>query len=160
MEGLFKLGSSRLEVTLYTNIFTLIIMTCTTLASGDLISTLRQMMENRQLTLYFCVYTFIAYIAISIHMMVVKRYGGVSAVLLATGRKGMTLMLSFLLFPKAFSWFYPVGASLVLGGLLVSSLAKTTKSKTRASRLEERALKAHQSDVECADTPRRGHSMS
>ena len=80
--------------------------------------------NSRQLTIYFSIYTFIAYIAISCHMNVVKRYGGVAAVLVATGRKAMTLILSFLLFPKGFSWFYPVGAVLVLGGLLVSSLSK------------------------------------
>jgi adenosine 3'-phospho 5'-phosphosulfate transporter B3 len=128
-EGLFKMGSSRLEVTLYTNIFTLAIMTITTLASGDLIGAISQMMRSRQLTIYFAVYTFVAYVAISFHMNVVKRYGGVVAVLVATGRKAMTLILSFLLFPKGFSWYYPVGSVLVLGGLLISSLAKIKSGK-------------------------------
>jgi len=162
-EGLFKLGSSRLEVTLYTNIFTLAIMTVSTFFSGDLVATLNQMMNNRQLTIYFSIYTFIAYIAISFHMNVVKRYGGVAAVLVATGRKAMTLILSFLLFPKGFSWFYPAGAVLVLGGLLVSSLSKIqSRRKVQSSSLphtngnnnngmpngdESRSLKAHQSDI-------------
>jgi len=181
-EGLFKLGSSRLEVTLYTNIFTLLIMTVSTLLSGDLMGALYQMYNNRQLTVYFGVYTFIAYIAISFHMNVVKRYGGVAAVLVATGRKAMTLILSFLLFPKGFSWFYPVGAVLVLGGLLVSSLAKihshnnSNKKKSRGNPEQNgnhllgtdsngsngrirsigegrRSFKHHQSDVEDIETP-------
>lgn len=150
-ERLFRLGSSRLEVTSYTNIFTLMIMTCTTLWSGDFFLVWKQMSENQQLTIYFLIYTFVAYIAISLHMTVVKRYGGVTAVLVATGRKGMTLVLSFLLFPKRFSWFYPVGATFVLGGLLVSSLVKMKssepKSKSRSSHPEERSLKHHRSDV-------------
>ena len=70
------------------------------------------------------IYTFIAYIAISFHMTVVRKFGGVAAVLVATGRKGMTLILSFLLFPKAFSWLYVLGGVLVLGGLLISSIVK------------------------------------
>jgi len=174
-EGLFKLGSSRLEVTLYTNIFTLLIMTVTTLLSGDLVGALQQMATNRQLTVYFSIYTFIAYIAISFHMNVVKRYGGVAAVLVATGRKAMTLILSFLLFPKGFSWFYPAGAVLVLGGLLVSSLSKMRSHNSGAKqspkqhqsnghsnnnnedgdveelsplKVNRREFKAHQSDVE------------
>jgi adenosine 3'-phospho 5'-phosphosulfate transporter B3 len=61
-------------------------------------------------------------------MMIVKNYGGVTAVLLSTARKGMTLILSFLLFPKNFSWFYVLGASLVLGGLLVISVGKTMQA--------------------------------
>lgn len=174
-EGLFKLGSSRLEVTLYTNIFTLLIMTVTTLLSGDLVGALQHMATNRQLTVYFSIYTFIAYIAISFHMNVVKRYGGVAAVLVATGRKAMTLILSFLLFPKGFSWFYPAGAALVLGGLLVSSLSKMRSHNNGAKqspkqhqsnghsnnnnedgdgeelsplKINRREFKAHQSDVE------------
>jgi len=123
-ERLFKIGSSRLEVTLFTNIFTLMAMTITTLLSGDLIGCASKMMEDSTLSLYIFVYTFIAYIAISVHMTIVKRFGGVTAVLVATARKGMTLILSFVLFPKGFSWFYPAGAALVLGGLLVSSLLR------------------------------------
>ena len=41
----------------------------------------------------------------------------------------MTLVISFLLFPKGFSWFYVVGAILVLGGLLLSSLFKIKQKK-------------------------------
>lgn len=123
-ESLFKHGSSRLEVTLFTNIFTLTIMTISTFLSGDLGESLTMMLKNRTLATYFLVYTFVAYIAISFHMTVVKRYGGVAAVLVATGRKAMTLILSFLIFPKRFTWLYPAGALLVLGSLLVASLAK------------------------------------
>jgi solute carrier family 35 (adenosine 3'-phospho 5'-phosphosulfate transporter), member B3 len=156
-ERLFQTGSSRLEVTLYTNIFTLIVMTFTTLLSGDLVGALTQTLQSRQLAVYFTIYTFVAYLAISFHMSVVKRFGGVTAVLLATGRKGMTLVLSFILFPKAFSWFYPVGAVLVLGGLLASSLLKIRDkrrnmgSATSQSPNQQRPhLKHHESDVEVA----------
>ena len=85
---------------------------------------------NRLLCIYMTIYTFIAYIAISLHMTVVRKFGGVAAVLVATGRKGMTLILSFVLFPKAFSWLYVFGGVLVLGGLLFSSLVKI-RSKNR-----------------------------
>jgi solute carrier family 35 (adenosine 3'-phospho 5'-phosphosulfate transporter), member B3 len=116
--------SSRLEVTLYTNIYTLAVMTLTTYLSGDLVGAVSQMMTNRILLYHYLLYTFIAYIAISFHMAVVKRYGGVAAVLVATGRKAMTLIVSFVLFPKRFTILYPIGAILVLGGLAVASLAK------------------------------------
>ncbi|GKY90423.1 hypothetical protein MPSEU_000016100 [Mayamaea pseudoterrestris] len=123
-ERLFRMGASRLEVTLYTNCYTLLAMTVSTLLSGDLIGAWRITIQSKELQMYFMIYTFVAYLAISTHMMVVKRFGGVAAVLLATVRKGMTLVLSFVLFPKGFSWFYPVGATLVLGGLLASSLMR------------------------------------
>lgn len=137
-ERVFGMGASRVEVTFFTNIFTLIAMTITTLLSGDLIGSITFVMsspDSTKLCRYIVVYTFIAYIAISCHMNVVKRFGGVSAVLLATGRKGMTLILSFLMFPKEFSWYYVWGAMLVLGGILVSSLVKIrNKNKENKAR--------------------------
>lgn len=129
-ERLFKLGSSRLEVTFYTNLLTLLCMTVTTYLSGDLVGLYQFARTNHQLCIYMCMYTGVAYFAVSMHMSVVKRFGGVAAVVLATARKAMTLILSFLLFPKAFSWFYVWGALLVLGGLLVSSLFKIYGKKT------------------------------
>ena len=109
-------------------------MTVTTLLSGDLFGLIAFAKNNNKLLTYMFVYTFVAYIAISIHMTVVKRFGGVAAVVLATGRKGMTLILSFVLFPKAFSWMYVLGATLVLGGLLVSSLARIYGKKKEAEK--------------------------
>jgi predicted membrane protein len=105
-------------------------MTITTLLSGDLLGTIAFAQTNTQLCHYVLIYTVVSYIAISVHMNVVRRFGGVVAVLLATGRKGMTLVLSFILFPKTFSWYYVMGAVLVLGGLLLSSLVKI-KSKNK-----------------------------
>jgi adenosine 3'-phospho 5'-phosphosulfate transporter B3 len=155
-ERLFKMGSSRLEVTLYTNMFTLLALSVTTLLSGDLIEAVQLIVTSQRLIVYFTIYTFVAYLAISMHMSVVKRFGGVAAVLLATGRKGMTLVLSFLLFPKTFSWYYPIGAALVLGGLTASSLLKEksknvtvvdTRISPRNGRLLSPTLKAHASDA-------------
>jgi adenosine 3'-phospho 5'-phosphosulfate transporter B3 len=120
----FRLGASRLEVTLYTNFFTLIAMTFTTLWSGDFFSVLKLASMDQHLAVFMMVYTAISYIAISLFMTIVKKYGGVTAVLLGTARKSMSLILSFLFFPKPFSWYYVLGATLVLGGLTVASLTK------------------------------------
>lgn len=135
-ERLFRMGSTRLEVTVFTNVFTLIAMTLTTFLSGDLIGLynfIKESPDSNRLSHYIMVYTFVAYIAISFHMSVVRRFGGVSAVLVATGRKGMTLIVSFLLFPKKFSWLYVVGAVMVLGGLMMSSLHKIRNKKKNAA---------------------------
>jgi drug/metabolite transporter (DMT)-like permease len=114
----------RSEVTFYTNLFTLMIMTLSTYASGDLLQCFRFMSEHSTITIYIWIYTIISYIAISCHMNVVQMYGGVAAVLVATGRKAMTLMVSFLLFPKEYTIYYPIGTILVLSGLTWASLSK------------------------------------
>lgn len=148
-ESLFKQGCSRLEVTLYSNFFTLVAMTVTTLLSGDLVGIVKHAMEDRQLMIYMIIYTTIAYVAISAFMSIVKRFGAVVGVLLSTARKGMTLVLSFLLFPKAFSWCYAVGAGLVLGGLMVSSLFKQKKKAKKQgldSKLEILSAKTEETE--------------
>lgn len=123
-ERLFREGSSRLEVTVYTNFFTLLAMGWTTFLSGDLKAVLHAASQDRTLVIYMILYTSISYFAISTFMMIVKRYGAVTGVLLATARKAMTLIISFIFFPKTFSWCYVFGSVLVLGGLLFSSLLK------------------------------------
>mmetsp|Transcript_16697 Transcript_16697/g.23666 ORF Transcript_16697/g.23666 Transcript_16697/m.23666 type:complete len:386 (+) Transcript_16697:159-1316(+) len=128
-ENLFTHGSSRLEVIYYSNIFALVFMTMSTFISGDLFAVFKLASMDPHLQLYLVIYTAISYIAITFYMKIVKKFGGVVAVLLATVRKAMTLSLSFLLFPKDFSWYYVFGAVLVLGGLLAASLIKQMTPK-------------------------------
>ena len=150
-ERLFRMGSSRLEVTFFTNIFTLMAMTVTTMLSGDFFGLIAFAKTSKLACIYLGIYTFIAYIAISIHMTVVRRFGGVAAVLVATGRKGMTLAISFIIFPKGFSWFYVVGAILVLGGLLLSSLLKMQQKKR--SEMVQPLLEAENNDLYLQESP-------
>lgn len=132
-EQIFSKGSSRLEVTLYTNWFTLLSMTAITSYSGDLLGMIRYGAENHILIMYMTIYTFVAYIAISMFMQVVKGYGGVVAVFLGTIRKALSLILSFLIFPKQFSWMYVIGSALVLGGLMTSSILKQKQGESKRS---------------------------
>ena len=81
--------------------------------------------------LYMLAYILISHIAVSAHTAVVKKFGGVAAVFVGTARKGMTLVLSFVLFPKESNWKYAVGAILVLGGLTVASLEKQRNRRNK-----------------------------
>lgn len=134
-ERLFSMGSSRLELTFFTNLFTLIAMTITTLISGDMVNLYKLIKSSSNeygsgmLTVYLLAYTMISYFAVSSFMLIVKKFGGVTAVFLGTARKAMTLVLSFCFFPKAFSIYYVIGTVLVLGGLLLGSLKKFEKKK-------------------------------
>ena len=147
-EKLFVSGSSRSEVTYYVNVLVLVAMTFSTLLSGDLLSTWAFASENPTAALYLTMYTVISYVAIGVHMNVINKFGGVTCVLLGTGRKAMTIMLSFIIFPKQFSWFYVFGSSLVLGGLTYSGLDKANnrnapkmpKAKNSSPELREKSL--------------------
>lgn len=156
--------ASKSEVMFFTNVFTLMLQTGSTLLSGDLMGFVhfvmgkpkveetnyfsymmatqhRNLLEEESLEashgpglrmtflFYVIAYVLISHIAVSAHTQVVKKFGGVSAVFVGTARKGMTLVLSFVLFPKESNWKYAAGAALVLGGLTVASLEKQRNRK-------------------------------
>lgn len=73
------------------------------------------------------IYTFISYFAISIHMTMIKEFGGISTVLVGNARKALTIILSFVLFPKPGSIFYILGGILVFGGLTLNAYSKEMK---------------------------------
>uniref|UniRef100_A0A7S2PXH6 Sugar phosphate transporter domain-containing protein n=1 Tax=Skeletonema marinoi TaxID=267567 RepID=A0A7S2PXH6_9STRA len=160
--------ASKSEVMFFTNVFTLMIQTGSTLLSGDLMGFVhfvmgkpkveetnyfsimmatttdkqhRNLFEEESLEtshgtglrrtflLHVIAYVLISHVAVSAHTQVVRKFGGVAAVFVGTARKGMTLILSFVLFPKESNWKYAAGAALVLGGLTVASLEKQRNRK-------------------------------
>lgn len=121
-----------LPVTFYSNILTLGLMSVSTLLSGDLLGALAYAQADHKAAVLLLVYTLLAYVAISLHMALVKSFGSVAAVLVGNSRKTMTICLSFLLFPKPFSNLYVVGGMLVLAGLTVSVYVKNMDKKKGA----------------------------
>lgn len=123
-ERVFDQGSSRLEVTFYTNVLCLTFMTIAFTASGDLPLAFAYATANPHALYLLVVYTFLAYIAITFHMALVKEFGGIVTVLVGNFRKAMTIVLSFLLFPKPMSPLYLVGGVLVFGSLIGNAFMK------------------------------------
>ena len=128
-ERVFDQGSSRVEVTFYTNIFTLMILAFSTTASGDLQKTIFYAMEHQYSAAIMLTYTFMAYIAIMFHMTLVQEFGGITAVLVGNFRKALTIVLSFIAFPKLYHPYYVLGGILVFGGLTVNAFMKEAKMK-------------------------------
>lgn len=127
-ERVFDQGSSRLEVTFFTNVLCLFFMTIAFTATGDLPLAFAYAMANPHALYLLVVYTFLAYIAITFHMALVKEFGGIVTVLVGNGRKAMTIVLSFMLFPKPMSPLYFAGGLLVFGSLIGNAIMKERSS--------------------------------
>eukprot|EP01040_Poterioochromonas_malhamensis_P013805 gene13805-15225_t len=123
-ERVFDQGSSRLEVTFYTNILCLIFMTIAFSSSGDLQEAVSYSLNNPHALILMIVYTFLAYIAITFHMALVKEFGGIVTVLVGNTRKAVTIVLSFILFPKPMSILYIFGGIFVFGSLILNAFMK------------------------------------
>jgi solute carrier family 35 (adenosine 3'-phospho 5'-phosphosulfate transporter), member B3 len=132
-ERIFDQGSSRIEVTYYTNMLCLTGMTVFFSISGDLQAAFAYAFANPHALLLMSVYTFLAYFAISAHMCLVREFGGVTTVLVGNTRKAITIVMSFLLFPKPVSQLYVWGGLLVFGSLCSIAYLKEADRARRAS---------------------------
>jgi solute carrier family 35 (adenosine 3'-phospho 5'-phosphosulfate transporter), member B3 len=123
-ERVFDHGSSRIEVTFFTNILCLGAMTVAFGSTGDLTTAVSYALANPHALFLMTVYTFMAYIAITFHMALVKEFGGITTVLVGNTRKAITIVLSFVLFPKPVSYLYVLGGILVFGSLCGNAYMK------------------------------------
>ena len=123
-ERVFDHGSSRIEVTFFTNILTLTAMTIAFTLTGDLPKAFQYAFSNPHALYLMTIYTFLAYIAITFHMALVKEFGGIVTVLVGNTRKAITIVLSFILFPKPLSIYYAIGGVLVFGSLIGNAFMK------------------------------------
>lgn len=129
-EKIFDHGSSRVEVTYYTNVLCLICMTVFFTFSGDLPKAFAYAFANPHALFLMTIYTFLAYIAITFHMALVKEYGGVTTVLVGNSRKALTIVFSFIMFPKPISYLYVLGGVFVFGSLTAVSYFKEKHNRS------------------------------
>jgi len=126
-ESLFRMGATRSEVTYYTNVLVLASMTVTVMGSGDLMGVVRFVGERPGVIPYLGLYIGVSYLAITTHMNSIRVFSAVPTVLLGTARKAMTIVVSFLVFPKPVGVGHAVGTIAVLGGLTISGIGKARK---------------------------------
>jgi solute carrier family 35 (adenosine 3'-phospho 5'-phosphosulfate transporter), member B3 len=123
-EKIFEQGSTRIEVTYYTNVMCLGGMTLFFGLSGDLQIAFSYAFANPHALMLMSIYTFLAYFAITCHMILIREFGGVTTVLVGNARKAVTIALSFVLFPKPLSSLYLVGGIMVFGSLVTLAYFK------------------------------------
>jgi len=123
---LFQAGADRGEVVFFSNVFAVGNMTAVSLLNGELFGFFGFILTNTWAVPTILTYMFVAYFAISTHVAIIGEFSAVTAVVLASARKALTILLSFILFPKPFSMLYLIGGLLVL-----TSLVWTSKIKSR-----------------------------
>ena len=133
-ESLFDQGSSRVEVTYYSNVLCLGVYTSYFAYTGELQQATAYTFGDSHALSVLTVYTVIAYIAISFHMRLVNEFGSIAAVLVGNSRKALSIVVSFVMFPKPTSPLYVVGGVLVFGSLVgISVVKETMRSKARVA---------------------------
>lgn len=135
-EKVYSQGSNELEVTFYTNILSLVAMTVTFYSTGELSEALVYTLANPHCLYLLIIYTFLAYIAIMYHMTLIKEFGAITGVLVGNTRKALTIVISFMLFPKPYSILYVIGGLLVFGSLIAQGVIKENMSGGKRDKAE------------------------
>lgn len=134
-QRLFDAGESRGDVIFFTNVAVSVVMLFSLALSGDLWGAWSVAKSDGVAAWYMLIYASVSYVAISFHMTVVQRFGGVVGVLVGNGRKVLTIVLSFVAFPKPLSATYVAGVVTSLGGLTAAVIYsdKSKKGKRTSS---------------------------
>jgi adenosine 3'-phospho 5'-phosphosulfate transporter B3 len=112
-------------------------MTSMFILTGDIQETISFVYLNSSMLWLLTVFTFLAYISITFHMMLVKEFGGITTVLIGNMRKALTIVFSFIIFPKPVSYLYVIGGVLVFGSLIGNTYMKEKVGSGHSSNIRK-----------------------
>jgi adenosine 3'-phospho 5'-phosphosulfate transporter B3 len=120
-ENVFKYGASVEEATFWGTALSFLALILQSVFFGDVREILANMpSKNAYNGVVMAAHALVSYVAVFFHLKMVKEWGSVNTVLVGSSRRALSVILSFLVFPKPFSLLYVVGATLVFGGLVGS----------------------------------------
>eukprot|EP00455_Lapot_gusevi_P013437 TRINITY_DN16544_c0_g1_i2.p1 TRINITY_DN16544_c0_g1~~TRINITY_DN16544_c0_g1_i2.p1 ORF type:complete len:409 (-),score=36.62 TRINITY_DN16544_c0_g1_i2:35-1138(-) len=114
------------QVMMYTNLIGLGFLSVLLVLTGELFDAIVFLSQPQHFSviLYLALFSLVAYTGVSFYMALVHEFGGVFAVALTTIRKVLTVVLSFVLFPKQFSTSFLYSGLCVVAGLMLSASSK------------------------------------
>jgi len=112
------------EMILVSNMVMCVVLVAYTVYSGELIEACRYCMIHMDASAVLVLQGLSAYLGLRCYLAIIRDYGGVAGVLLANGRKIVTIILSFALFAKSFNERHFVGLVLVFAGVYLGYMSK------------------------------------
>ena len=107
------------EVMLFANAVGALAVLLITLANGELLPAAAYFGGSAQYSALLLLRCLTFYLGALLYTMLVQEAGAVAAVFISTMRKGLTVVLSFALFPKPWSPKYGVGGALLLAAIVL-----------------------------------------
>ncbi|XXQ31859.1 Sugar phosphate transporter domain-containing protein [Plasmodiophora brassicae] len=109
-------NASTLELMIFGNLFAAAMSFLVTAVSGELLEAYRFCGQQPVIYLYFTVRMLFVYGGVLCFVAIIKRFGVVAATTITTVRKVLSIILSFLVFPKPFSMAYVIAGVVFCAG--------------------------------------------
>ena len=122
------------EMILVSNMVMCFVLVLYTIYSGELILAWNYCASHRDASVVLFFQGLCAYFGLQSYLALIRDYGGVIGVLFANARKVLTIILSFLLFAKAFNERHLIGLVLVFIGVYLGYISKKGKKKKDGSK--------------------------
>lgn len=116
--------SKMLEVVFWSNLFSASVVLAYLLASGELWSGVSFVAAHDGFWRTMASEAVVGYLGVFFYLGLVTRFGVAICLGVSALRKVMTICLSFVAFPKPFTWMYVYGAGLVLASILITAALK------------------------------------
>eukprot|EP00656_Telonema_subtile_P000820 TRINITY_DN10388_c0_g1_i1.p1 TRINITY_DN10388_c0_g1~~TRINITY_DN10388_c0_g1_i1.p1 ORF type:complete len:358 (-),score=98.62 TRINITY_DN10388_c0_g1_i1:203-1276(-) len=126
---------AKAQMIFYSNAGCGVMLTLFSACTGELQSALRFMFTDSnglQVLLILTAQACSGYAGLQFYLAIVKRFGGVNAVIVTSLRKVATIVLSFTIFPKPVAMLQLLGGACVCVGVAVSVHLKRAKEASRA----------------------------
>eukprot|EP00873_Tetraselmis_striata_P001134 jgi/Tetstr1/421398/TSEL_001165.t1 len=132
--GNYKGASSRTseaEVMMMTNLFGSLLLVPSSFFTGELQQALAFLAHTPQALPLLLMFSVTTFCGVAAYMRLVSNFSGVTAVVVTTSRKLVTIMLSFLFFPKAAGWGHLGSGAMLLCGVACNEVARRAEKKVK-----------------------------
>jgi adenosine 3'-phospho 5'-phosphosulfate transporter B3 len=103
------------------------------LASGKLAPAIAHSMQYTQVVPMIMGFSVLGYSSVSFILSLIKYYGATEAEIIKSLRKVLSIVISFMLFPKELNWKYIAGFAAVLVSTIYTFYLKNEKNKAKAA---------------------------
>ena len=108
----------------FTNAVAAAVMFVLLFGTGEMFRIVPYLIQRPNIVLLICMYGSSTFAGIFAYLSMVKEVGGVGTALVSTLRKVGTVVLSFVLQGRVFSWGYAMGGGMIVGSLLLQKVMK------------------------------------
>ena len=108
----------------FTNAVAAAVMFVLLFGTGEMFQIVPYLIQRPNIVLLICMYGGSTFAGIFAYLSMVKEVGGVGTALVSTLRKVGTVVLSFVLQGRVFSWGYAMGGGMIVGSLLLQKVMK------------------------------------